>query len=425
MIIRFIQQLYYGWIVVFISAFAVFLSGPGQTYSNSVYIDEYIHYFGWSRSEISGIYSVATLFAGMLMIIIGRFVDRLGQKQMMMIVGTVLGLACFFNSFVSNIWMMAVGFFLIRLFGQGSMTLIPATLVPQWFIKKRGRALSFMAIGSFVSAAFFPIANTWMINTWSWQTSWQVWGSVLLFVFVPLVVVGVKNKPEDIGLLPDGALNQPTSTKPKKEDSFITEVDWTLKEAMRTKSFWFILICVAIPALVNTGITFHLLSIFGENQLTPQLAATILSMMAIVGFPISMVAGFILEKVRTNLLLALIFVLEIVLLVILLFTNNVWMAVLFGLIWGTANGLERITLNIVWPNYFGRKYLGSIKGVAVTVMVIGSSLGPLPFGIGFDLFSSYTQILLLVSILPIAGIVFALLAKKPAKAHEQLASHIN
>nr|WP_232718539.1 MFS transporter [Bacillus sp. FJAT-45037] len=409
------QSLYYGWVIVFICSFAVFLSGPGQTYSNSVYIDEYIRYFGWSRSEISGIYSIATLCAGMLMIFVGRYVDRFGQKTMLIIVGTSLGLACFFNSFVSNIWMMAFGFFLIRLFGQGSMTLVPTTLVPQWFIKKRGRALSFMAIGSFASAAFFPIVNTWMINTWDWQTSWQVWGSVLLFIFVPLVIIGIKNKPEDIGLLPDGISTNLTSKDKTSNQSFITEIDWTLNEAMKTKAYWLVLICVAIPALVNTGITFHLLSIFGANELTPQLAATILSMMALVGFPISFAAGFILEKVRTNLLLTVIFILEIALLVMLLFTNTIWMAILFGVLWGTASGLERITLNIIWPNYFGRKYLGSIKGTAVTVMVIGSSLGPLPFGVGYDVFQSYTQVLLLAMIFPVIGLVCSLLAKKPTK----------
>jgi MFS family permease len=107
----------------------------------------------------------------------------------------------------------------------------------------------------------------------------------------------------------------------------------------------------------------------------------------------------------------------------LLLINSIWAAILFGVLWGVASGLERITLNIIWPNYFGRKYLGSIKGVAVTVMVIASSCGPLPLGIGFDMFQSYTQVLLLLLVCPLIGFICAFLAKKPEKNnYKELAS---
>lgn len=76
----------------------VFFSGPGQTYSNSQFIDQYINDFGWSRSEVSGIYSVATLAAELIMMFVGRFIDRFGQRT----IGTLFAIACFFNSFVEN-----------------------------------------------------------------------------------------------------------------------------------------------------------------------------------------------------------------------------------------------------------------------------------------------------------------------------------
>lgn len=148
---------YYGWFIVFIAALGVFFSGPGQTYSNSSFIDEHILEFGWSRSEVSGIYSAATLVAGFIMMAVGRFIDRFGQRVMMTTIGILFALACFWNSIVSGIWMMAIGFFLIRLLGQGSMSLMPNTLVAQWFIKRRGLAFSLMSLGSFASAMLFPI----------------------------------------------------------------------------------------------------------------------------------------------------------------------------------------------------------------------------------------------------------------------------
>ncbi|WP_434122141.1 MFS transporter [Salinicoccus roseus] len=160
------NNFYYGWVIVAVCGLAVFFSGPGQTYSNAAFIDEYIKEFGWSRTEVSSLYSFATLVAGFVMIGVGNFIDRFGQKKMMIIAAIVLALATFFNSFVQNMFMLAIGFFFIRLFGQASMTLIPNTLVPQWFIRKRGLAFSLMMLGSFSSAMLFPIINVWLISEW-------------------------------------------------------------------------------------------------------------------------------------------------------------------------------------------------------------------------------------------------------------------
>jgi len=72
-------------------------------------------------------------------------------------------------------------------------------------------------------------------------------------------------------------------------------------------------------------------------------------------------------------------------------------------------------LNYVWPSFFGRQSLGSIKGSAMTVTVLGSALGPLPFGLAYDYFAGYEEILLMSIILPVMGMAAALLAKKPEK----------
>ncbi|MGM7700395.1 MFS transporter [Pseudalkalibacillus sp. Hm43] len=406
---------FYGWIIVFLGGLGLFFSGPGQTYGISVFIDSYIEEFDWSRSLVSGIYSGATLLSGSLLFLMGRAVDKYGQRTMALIVGISLAIACFWNSFVFTPVMLFIGFFLLRFFGQGSMTLVPNTLVPQWFIEKRGRALSFMAIGGFLSSALIPPVNAWLISTFSWEIAFRILGFSILILFVPLVFFFMKNKPEDIGLKPDNAVRKQNADGTEVEEENEYDVSWTLKEAMRTRQFWLILVCVSIPALVNTGITFHLVSIFEEGGLGRGTAAFILSLMAIVGFPITMVSGFILERVKVHVVLSVSYIGQLAFVILLLFTNSYWMAILFGIVWGIVNGLERITLSIIWPDYFGRKYLGSIKGIAMTTMVIGSAFGPLPYGFAFDLFGGYSEILLLTMIFPIIGFIFALISPRPSK----------
>ncbi|WP_281659371.1 MFS transporter [Halobacillus sp. Cin3] len=404
---------YYGWVIVFIAGLSVFFSGPGQTYSISIFIDYYIDDFDYTRSLVSGIYSGATLAAGFILFMMGRLIDRFGQRAMMVAVGMCLALALFWNAFLAGPVMMFIGFFLIRLFGQGSMTLIPNTLVPQWFIRKRGRALSVMAIGGFASSALLPPLNTWLIEAFGWRMTWGIWGTALLVIFVPLAFYLVRNRPEDIGEVPDGSRKPADGQEIKNPNVEVNEKSWTLKEAMATRAFWFILFCVTVPALVNTAITFHMVSIMELRSLDAGVAAMVLTLMAVVGFPVTFISGWLVDRFRVHYILAVTFFGHILTLLLLLVTDSWAAAVGFGCLWGVVNGFERIVLNIVWPNYFGRAHLGSIKGLAQTVMVIGSALGPLPFGIFYDWLGGYQEIIVLTVLFPVTATVLALLSPQP------------
>ncbi|MFD2924755.1 MFS transporter [Halobacillus naozhouensis] len=332
---------------------------------------------------------------------------------MMTAAGILLAVACFWNAFLTGAVMMFIGFFMLRLFGQGSLTLIPNTLVPQWFIGKRGRALSVMAIGGFASSALLPPLNTWMIDMFGWRTTWTTWGISLLVVFVPLAFIFVRNQPKDIGEVPDGTPKRAVQDGEEHLNVEINEKSWTLKEAMNTRAFWMILFCVSVPALVNTGVTFHLVSIAEGKGLSDSVAALVLSMMALIGFPVTFLVGYLVDRVSVHYVLAIRFVGHIAILLILLQVNSWTMAMLYGVVWGVVNGFERIVLSIVWPNYFGREHLGSIKGVAQTVMVLGSAFGPLPFGLFYDWFGGYQEILWVMILLPLLAAIFSLLSPKP------------
>ncbi|PSL40820.1 sugar phosphate permease [Salsuginibacillus halophilus] len=390
---------FYGWVIVFMAAWAVFLSGPGQTYSVSIFIDAYVEEFGWSRSLISGLYSGATLASGMLMIFMGRLVDRFGQRWMSVAAGTMLGVACLFNSWIIGPVMMMFGFFMIRLFGQGVMELVPNTLIPQWFDAKRGRAFAFMEVGGFLSSAALPVLNVWLIASLGWAGAWQAWAVVLFVTYVPFALLLVRNRPEDYGITPD--TGQPLRTHEDRttaeEESSVTGAkDWTLHQAFKSRTFWGVLFCIGVPAMVNTGLTFHIVSILGEQGLTRGESAFILSLMAMIAFPLSFIAGFALEKWAVHRVFALVFVLEALAVLAIWFGGGFAAALTFGLLRGIAGGFGTLCIAMILPTYFGRRHLGSIKGAGMTTTVIASSLGPLPFGLAFDTFGGYTEILLVM-----------------------------
>jgi len=103
------SSVFYGWVIVFICALGNFYSGPGQTFSISIFIDSFINYLGISRALISTYYSVATLLAGVLVIIISRQIDNHGHRKAITLISIFFGTICMFMSFVIHPFMLFNG----------------------------------------------------------------------------------------------------------------------------------------------------------------------------------------------------------------------------------------------------------------------------------------------------------------------------
>ncbi|MFZ5822992.1 MAG: MFS transporter [Bacillota bacterium] len=400
---------FYGWVIVAVSALGIFFSGPGQTYSVSVFVDPLIEHFGWSRSLVSSLYSVGTLCAGLAMPLMGKAVDRFGHRRMLPLVAGGLAFALLFMSAVINPVMLLTGFALIRFLGQGSMTLVSSTLVPQWFRRMRGRAMSLAALGGAVSTAALPKINTWLIETWNWRITWQIWALLLVAIMLPVAWLLVRNRPEDVDLLPDNAPAPVDGLVAESDD----EVSWSLAQAMRTRAFWIMLLCLAVPAVINTGLIFHQVSILGARGLSPAVSASVFSVAVMVQLPMNFVAGYVLDRVPARFAVTGILTGHVVLMTWILYTASPAMAIGMGVLRGLIGAFEGIVGGVLWPAYFGRRHLGSIRGVAMTAMVLASALGPMPFGIAYDLLGGYREIILLMMLLPALGAMAALLAPPP------------
>ena len=195
---------YYGWIILIITGLGMFISGPGQTYSISIFMEPMRKTLGLSLSEIASFYTFGSLTAATLMIIVGKLFDIYGGRILMPSITLLFGLACLWMSQVSNSYEIYIGFTMLRALGQGALTLVSTSLVAIWFIQYRGRANAFNSLGSALSQAIFPLLIFYLITNLNWQNTWIIlcfiiWGGLLL----PAIFI-IRRSPESIGLLPDG-----------------------------------------------------------------------------------------------------------------------------------------------------------------------------------------------------------------------------
>ncbi|ERJ12888.1 MFS transporter [Haloplasma contractile] len=405
----------YGWVIIMLAATSFFFSAPGQSYSISIFMEIYIEKFNLSSTELSSYYSIATILSGSLLWIMGRNVDRFGQRKMFVIAGVMLAVATLFNSFNTNIVMIFIGFFMLRYFGQGSLTLIPNSLVPQWYEKHRSFAISIAICGGLVASLVVPILNVWLIDLVGWRMAWRVWSLALVLVFVPLMWKFVINKPEEIGALPDGRTTV-TEDELKVELQAMEKESWELGEAMRTKEFWFIGIISMLVPMISTGLAIHNYSIMELRGMNKEQSAVILGLIAIPGFFIPFIARLVIDRFKPKYLVIISLLIMAIDMLYMLRVNSFWSAAIFILIYGFAMRIQATTISVIWPKYFGRKYLGSIRGAATVFMVIGSALGPIPFSLSLDLTGNYRMIFIIMASICIVSVLLALSVTNPKKS---------
>ena len=392
---------------------ALFISGPGQTYSVSVFVDPIINDTSWSRTLVSGLYTAGSLTAAAVMVLVGRMLDRLGARVLMIAVGILFGFAALWMSQVDSPLELYAGFAAIRTLGQGALSLIGTTLVALWFVRFRGRAMALSSLGAVASRAVFPPLIHLFISRWQWQGAWVAL-AVIIWSVTPLALLAHRN-PEAIGLRPDGARAEPAGTEAASSARTGQEANFSLSEAVRTPSFWLLLFASSSHSLISTALIFHMVSVITSRGLDAGLAATVLSVMAPMSLAGTFAAGYLADKLPNRFLLAASQGILTLNMLWIFALSEPWQALVFGGMLGLGGGFSMTTNAVIWPNYYGRRHLGSIRGVVSTCMVGFAALGPLPFGLLFDLTDSYSTAILIFLAMPTACATAALLARPPQK----------
>jgi MFS family permease len=410
------QRLFYGWVMLGAGALGYFASGPAQSHTFSVFITPISEDLDVSRTSVSTAYALATLVAAFGLPYVGRLIDRYGVRRVLLGVGLAFGASAIGFGMVTGMVLLTLGFGALRFLGQGSLMLSNANLVSQWFSRKRGFALSLMSLGFAASMAAHPPLAQWLIDQVGWREAWVWLGVMTWCLLLPVVVLLVQDKPEAVGMHPDGVASTPEERRAaagERVDRHAADVGLTLKQAMRTPAFWIVAAGLSTLSMLITGLFFHQVSILDTQGLDPQTAASVFSISAVGMVAFMPLLGRLLDRFRTQYLFALALLVTAGALAMMSAVSGVVSAMLYAVVFGLANAAMQTHIAFLWPRFFGRRHLGSIQGAGTTINVVGASLGPLPLAIAFDLNGSYTAALLALTALPIACAAAVLFIREP------------
>jgi len=406
------DRFFYGWVMLAVAGLGMFASGPAQSHLFSVFIRPISEDLGISRTAVSSAYAGATLVAAFGLPYVGQLVDRFGVRRVVLTVALLFGAACMAFGSVDHVLLLALGFAALRFLGQGSLMLCSANLVAQWFSRKRGFALSLMALGFSASIAAHPPLAQWLIDQVGWREAWLWLGLMSWALLVPLILLLIQNKPEDLGLVPDGQADAEAQRGPTAHAAR-ADVGLTVGQALRTPAFWIIAASFATFSMLVTGLFFHQVALFNDRGISAQAAAQLFPISAVTMVVAMPLFGRLLDRLPTRPLFAFAMLTMTVAMLALVMVDDIPSAIVYSVAFGINNAAIHAHLSYLWPHYFGRRYLGSIQGTAQTIGVVGASVGPIPLGAAFDLFGSYQGALLLLAVLPVLCALAILLMRPP------------
>lgn len=395
--------IYYGWIIIFVTACLQFAGGTPTFPVLGLFLDPMHDEFGWSSSSLSLPLTIGTILGGFAGAITGPALDRYGPRWLMTGAAVIVGSSFMLMGAVQEYWQYFVLQIVTRSVTAGAFFMVVGIVIPKWFIEKRGRATALSGLGGRLGQVLTPLLVTAIIVSLSWRSAWIGLGLIVWCIAIPPVFFLLRNKPEDMGLHPDGLTDEEFAARELQRSQpdaglagrpIIADFSFTAKEALRTRTFYLMTLGQTTLALVISGLHFHWSNYMVESQgLTRGVAVASISISSLAAIPSGLLAGFLVERIHVRHILMVTSLGFGASVVILLFTKSPLMAYTYGISLGLFSGVMFTTTTVIYADYFGRDHIGAIRGMISPVQQITNASGPLVASLALDITGTYTGIL--------------------------------
>lgn len=406
------RGLFFGWwIVVGAILFQTLQTGLLQQ-AYGTYAVLLHNQFGWSKTILSLAYSLQSVQTGLIGPVQGALIDRFSPRRVMQVGAVIFGLGFIAFSRVDSLTTFFIIFLITALGATLSGFMTVTTVVVNWFERRRSMAMAMTQLGLSVAGLMAPII-AWSLTTNGWRDTAFASGMIILFVALPLSRL-MHRTPEEVGLLPDGGPPKTATTSKPNPVNGPPPVDFTAKEAMHTRAFWFISFGHGLALFVVSAVTVHLvLHLVDDLNYTVGQAATVLALLTSIMIVGRVIGGILGDRFDKRYITAAAMFGHATGLLFLAYANAVWMVVLFAVFHGIAWGVRGPLMQAMRADYFGRTAFAKVMGFSSTIIMVGTVGGPIIAGVMADHFGNYTVGFTIISGFAVVGSVFFLLAKRP------------
>ena len=377
-------RLFYGWIIVATAAVGLLLGGfPISVASFGVFFPAYVREFHSGRAAISLAFTAHNAVGAFAISAIGPLADRFGARTVILTGSAALGVILLSAQAIgSHIWQLYLLYCLLAAAGAATTAVPYALVVSYWFNRRRGLALGVTMIGMGMGAILVPPVAQGLIARYGWRTALAVLGYVVLVGPIPLVAIFLKDAPEQMGLLQDGARSGAKAALASEG------LSW--REIWRSGTFWlmtagFMLVGASVHACVV-----HLPQLIADRHGSANAAAVATSVLGLALLVGRAGAGYLLDRVFAPRVASVLFATAAAGILLIWMSAHATSMLVGGFLVGLAFGAEADIIAYLIGRYFGLRSMGVALGFAFGAFVLAGGAGPLLMDLAYDRFGSYT-----------------------------------
>ena len=418
---------YYGWVVVGASGTAVFARMAPAITTLTVFIYPMSQELGWSRTLIAGAVSAGALASMALSPAVGWAIDRFGSRPVLVAGVLIVGV-----SMTSLAWAtIPVTFYLAyasaRVVFHTVAPIGASTVASRWFIRMRGRAIGVIFFCGSIGGVVFTMVAALVIDNFGVSAAWISLGVICLAVALLPNLLLVAERPETLGLRPDGDPERENNTGNARAAqptgaTLASDADsWTAREALRSVAFWILLLTGFATFFVHSGVNVHIAAYLRDKGLSLTNAASVVTASWVVSAMGSVGWGWLAERAPARVLLSVMLAMLAGSVVLLLFVDSLGEALVAAAVNGLVAAGGNIVPSVMYADYYGRSSLGKIRGMGEIGVLMGQSTGPLLAGIVFDIQGNYMLIFSVFAGIAAASSLLVLNARRPVRM--ELSAH--
>ncbi|MBN2238180.1 MAG: MFS transporter [Dehalococcoidales bacterium] len=421
---RLSRNRFYGWIVLG-AVLSMLVSMVGTMIASyGVFLPEMCDSLGWSRSSLSGPFSLFWIVTGFLGPLVGITVARFGPRKHIIAGNIIMVLGAVLMSRLSEVWQVYLIYCGVIGLGQAFGCFIAASgMITNWFYRRRTLAITLLSACGGIGGLVFPPLITWLMSEFGWRNTW-LWVAgihLVMAVIVPLLLV--KNSPKDLGQTPDG--DPPENTEilmkerePVKMRVYQTKVDWEVRAALKTPSFWMIILFSAGIMFTVNFISLHQVAYLKDMGYSAMTAATVVGVVSAVNITGQIGGGTLATRIEARHIAFFSFIGSAVGIFLLMNVSSTPMVYLQAVVCGLCFGGVQVLTPIMLVSYFGRKNFTRILGWVTPVITLFSSSSPILAGYIFDTTGSYTTVFIISLSFLGLGMVGSFFARPPTQMYD-------
>jgi MFS family permease len=411
-VFRVLRRPFYGWYIV--GATILFQAMPSglvmQAFGTYAVLLE--RDFGWSRASISAGFALMRVEEGLLGPVQGWLLDRFGPRAVMR-VGTVIfagGMLLFARvdsllEFYGAFTAIAIGVSL-----AGFLTL--TTAVVNWFERKRSMAMGIALLGGAAGGLVLP-AVVQALEEWGWRAVANA-SAVLVLVAGLAATQIIRGRPQDYGMLPDGrSPDEEAEELRERAETGEERVEFTAREALRTRAFWLISSAHAASVLVVSVVQVHFAPQAVALGFSLQQAALVISIQTAGNLVSRPLGGWASDRIGSRVVILFAMLGHAVALLLLAYAQSFWMLAAFALLNGLAWGARVPVIVSMRAEYFGARSFGTIMGLSSMLVTAASVVAPVLAGLSYDMLGSYTLSFTVLAVLSGIGSLFVVFTPPP------------